>query len=291
MDDKDWTCLTTIFEEKSLSRAAEKLYIAQPSLTYRIKELEKKLGIKIFIKAKGSVKFTEEGLRLLEYANKMQVELKKLEDDLYEMQQPGDGVLKISAGEYFAHAELPDILSAFHQLYPNVKFNISSKNPYNILDNLKNADSHIAIIRSNFDWDGPKILLKKDPMCVISKQSLQLKDLPQLPRINFILTTPSKKTVDEWWQETFYTPPLIGMNVHKIETCIEIVRQNFGYAILPLTQAQIMQLQDDLHILPLHQRDDTPLELNIIAYYRQEITTIKTVKTFINFLKHYFSPP
>lgn len=289
MDEKDWTCLATIFDENNLTRAAEKLYISQPALTYRIRELEKELDVKIFAKGKGNIKFTNEGMLLVQYARKMLIRLSKLKNELYQMNQPGGGILKISSGEYFAHTDLPDILSSFCQLHSNIKFSISSVNPNNILDKLISAESHITIIRSELDWNGPKLLLRKDPICVISKKPVCLTDLPKLPRVNFTLTVSSKKAVDEWWQESFSVPPFIGMSVNKSETCIEMVRQNFGYAINPLSANQIEQLQHDLYVMPLYRKDGTPYDLNLLAYYREDVAEIKIVKAFIKFLKQYFS--
>lgn len=289
MDEKDWTCLNTIFDKKNLTRASEILYISQPALTYRIRELEKELSIKIFIKGKGTVKFTKEGHLLVEYAKKMLVELNKLKDELHKMNQPGNGILNITVGETFSHAELPDILSNFHQLYPNIKFNITSINPHNILDNLANAKSHITIIRSELDWNDPQLLLRKDPICIISKKPLLLKNLPKYPRINFLLTTSTKKAVDDWWQEHFSVPPLIGMSVCQSESCLEMVRQNLGYAIGPLYPSQAASLQNELQVMTLQHKDGTPFKINLVAYYRQEVGKMEIVKTFINFLKQHYS--
>jgi len=289
VDEKDWACLATIFNEKNLTRAAEKLYISQPALTYRVRELEKTLGIKIFVKGKGAVKFTREGNLVAQYAKKMQLELNKLKEEIYEINQLKTGTLEISSGEILSHTELPDILSQFHQLHPNVKFNISSVNPSNILDRLSNAESHITIIRSELEWNGPKILLRKDPICVISKMAIAISDLPSIPRISMILTASSQKAIDKWWQNFFVTPPQIGMNVSKSETCIEMVKQGFGYAIYPLSSIQMRQLKDDLHVTVLRQKDGTPHELNLYAYYREESAEIKIVKRFITFLEQYFA--
>lgn len=288
MDEKDWTCLATIFDEKNLTHAAEKLFISQPALTYRIRELEKELHIKIFVKGKGTVKFTTEGRLLAEYAKKMLVSFNNLKVELQEMNQLENCVLKIAAGEIFSHTELPNILTAFHQLHPTIKYNILSINPSNILENLINAECHMTIIRSKLDWGGPKLILRKDPVCVISKKPIALTDLPNLPRTDIALTSSTKKTIDEWWQEYFSVPPLIGMTVLRSETCLEMLKQDFGYAIYPLAPALIKLLQDDLCITPLQHKDGSPHELELFAYYREETAEIKIVKHFIKFLKHYF---
>lgn len=52
MDQKDWFMLKTIFEEKNMTRSAEKLYVSQPSLSYRLKTSSQNLESRCFIKRK-----------------------------------------------------------------------------------------------------------------------------------------------------------------------------------------------------------------------------------------------
>lgn len=52
MEQKDWILLKTLHEEKNMTRTAEKLFVSQPSLSYRLKNLEGNLGVRIFLKQK-----------------------------------------------------------------------------------------------------------------------------------------------------------------------------------------------------------------------------------------------
>ena len=61
----------TISEAGSLSRASEKLYVSQPSLTSAVKELEREIGITIFNRTGRGVTLTAEGLEFLPYARQV----------------------------------------------------------------------------------------------------------------------------------------------------------------------------------------------------------------------------
>ena len=61
----------TIAETGSMNRAAEKLYIAQPSLSASMQELEKELGISIFNRGGRGVTLTPEGQEFILYANQV----------------------------------------------------------------------------------------------------------------------------------------------------------------------------------------------------------------------------
>ncbi|MBR4235560.1 MAG: LysR family transcriptional regulator [Clostridia bacterium] len=61
----------TIAETGSMSKAAEKLFVAQPSLTGAVKELEKEFGITVFRRSSKGVTLTPEGIRFLPYARQL----------------------------------------------------------------------------------------------------------------------------------------------------------------------------------------------------------------------------
>ena len=63
--------LITIAETRSLNKAAEKLYVSQPSLTNAMKELEKELGITLFFRSGRGVTLTNDGTEFLLYAKQI----------------------------------------------------------------------------------------------------------------------------------------------------------------------------------------------------------------------------
>ena len=77
--------ILTIAETKSLNKAAEQLYVSQPSLTNALKELEKEVGITIFFRTGRGVTLTNDGVEFLTYAREIYREYEQL------MQRYGDG--------------------------------------------------------------------------------------------------------------------------------------------------------------------------------------------------------
>ena len=63
--------ILTIAETKSLNKAAEQLYVSQPSLTNALKELEKEIGITIFFRSGRGVTLTNDGVEFLTYAREL----------------------------------------------------------------------------------------------------------------------------------------------------------------------------------------------------------------------------
>lgn len=70
----------TIAETKSMNKAAEKLYVSQPSLTNAMRELEKELGITIFLRTKRGVEVTSDGREFLRHAAQVRQQYEILSD-------------------------------------------------------------------------------------------------------------------------------------------------------------------------------------------------------------------
>lgn len=74
MDTRDYQYVLTIAETKSFSRAAEKLFLAQPYLSKFISNLERNLGVRLFDRSKTPLVLTENGRIFAEYAQQMAVQ-------------------------------------------------------------------------------------------------------------------------------------------------------------------------------------------------------------------------
>ena len=61
MKDTDWEILYRLYETPNMTKVADMLYISQPSLTKRVKSMEKDFGVKIINRTSKGVKFTPEG--------------------------------------------------------------------------------------------------------------------------------------------------------------------------------------------------------------------------------------
>ena len=109
----------TVAEEGSVTQAAAKLHRVQSNVSARLNQLEESLGVSLFHRSGRRMLITEEGARLLDYADR----LLRLADEA-QMSVRGDqapaGQLRIGSMETTAAARLPQVLGAFHRKYPQV---------------------------------------------------------------------------------------------------------------------------------------------------------------------------
>ena len=86
MTTRDMAYIVSIAEEQSITRAAAKMYMAQPALSQCVQKVEKELGVTIFHRQPNGVKLTAEGECFLEFAKKTLTEQKTMEKKLLDLQ-------------------------------------------------------------------------------------------------------------------------------------------------------------------------------------------------------------
>lgn len=113
-------------DEENISRAAQSLYITQPTLSRQLIELEEELGVKLFERGKRKITLTEEGMLLRRRAEEMIALEDKLLDEFNSKTEDLGGVISIGAAEANAAAILPEAITSFRAKYPGVTFDLYS---------------------------------------------------------------------------------------------------------------------------------------------------------------------
>ncbi|WP_286228541.1 LysR family transcriptional regulator [Neobacillus mesonae] len=281
MDEKDWRILQTVYQERNITKAAERLYISQPALTYRIKQLEEEFNVRILLRGKRGVEFTPEGNHLVLYSNKMLADLRKTKEHLENMDTKIRGTLRLGVASIFARYELPEILSAFLKEYPDVEIILKTGWSADMHNLLQKEETHVGIIRGNYHWPGKKYLLNEEKLFVVSKDKINLENLPELSRINYKTDLTLKGMTDSWWQETFDTPPKYTMEVDRIDTCIEMVLHGLGFAVVPEIS---LKGYHQLHRIEVSSENNSEFSRKTWLIFNENSLELSIVKAFVDFI-------
>jgi len=139
--------------EGQFSAAAKKLFISQPAVSQSIKQLEGKLGGKVFFRTPKGIKLTSEGEVLFEYIEKAYGFIMAGESKFKEMQNLECGEIVIGASDTLcAHYLLP-YLEEFHKEYPHIKIKVTNRTTYEILDLLKSGSVDLGILNLPIEED------------------------------------------------------------------------------------------------------------------------------------------
>lgn len=283
MDYRDWEVLKVLSEEKNLTKAAEKLYISQPALTYRIQNLEKEFNIKLLSRHHTGVLFTPEGECFLKYANEMLQRFVIFKDQLNSMSNTISGTLRIGSSSVFSIYILPDILRNFLEIHPNIDLYLKTGLSKPIYTLLQREDIALAIIRGDYAWSEGKILLKEEPICLVSHKPLQLNDLSSSPQIAYITDSSLQPIITRWWHEHFTQPPNTTMEVDNMSTCRQMILAGLGWAILPEIGLENVP---GLFMQPLFNANGEPLVRQTWLMYHNSSAELPMVNAFINFIKN-----
>lgn len=89
---------------------------------------------------------------------------------------------------------------------------------------MHNQEVHIAFVKGDHRWNDQKKLLFEESICIASKEPIDIRLLPALPRIDYQTDPLLKNDVDNWWSENYSQPPLVSINVDKADTCKKWLR-------------------------------------------------------------------
>ncbi|BCJ86769.1 LysR family transcriptional regulator [Effusibacillus dendaii] len=281
MGENDWIILQTIHSERNITKAAEKLYLSQPALTYRLKQIEKEFGTKIVYRGKRGIEFTPQGEYLVQYAHNMLSLLRQTKEHMNNMDNKVRGTLRLGVSSLFARYQLAPILKNFLAQYPEVEINVTTGWSSAVIQSVFKEEVHVGIIRGDHNWPEQKMLLKEEKVCLVSDSPVPFEDLPNLPRINYSTDSSLKNLIQNWWNEMYRQPPLITMEVDRIETCLEMVQHGLGYGLFP---SLCLHDRDNLFTADLLDRDGQPIIRKTSLIYRNTATRLSVIRAFVNFL-------
>ncbi len=159
--------ILAVAREKNFSRAAQKLYVSQPWLSSKIRQVEQELGLPLFDRSTSPVSLTEAGQVYVREAQRV-VEIERdLERQLKELKEPHVAQLRIGSSMFFATYVLPTLLAGFQDLHPNVILNISEGSTHRLTERMLNGELDFILEAeepdssrvASFPWASEEIVL------------------------------------------------------------------------------------------------------------------------------------
>lgn len=186
-------CFLEIVNEKSFTKAANKLYITQPAISRYVTSLEKEFGVILFDRSNKHVELTEAGRIYYDLFRKFDVEFQNAEKKVNEAKAKRKGVIKMGymAG-WSLSSFLPEILKKFSEKYPEVTVTLESLDLGELIQALsvKKLDVILVIddcLNSISDINRQKVaeiqvlLLYHKSHALASKENLNLGDFKDEP--------------------------------------------------------------------------------------------------------------
>ena len=236
----------TLAEEKSFTRAAEKLLIAQPPLSRQIRDLEEELGTTLFERSTRGVVLTQAGEKFLQYALQIEHLAEQSVEVMQEMKDGLQGTLYLASVEGQGPRLLSKWIAGFHKLYPHVEFHLWNGDSDDVFLRLQNGLCDLALIAGPYDQENLEGLWVSEepwvamipvshPLAKSNRDTIALKELEP-----YELIIPSRHSrlqeITGWFQKEDIKPKVIGRMAHLLNA-YELTEQNVGIAIYPASAA------------------------------------------------------
>lgn len=139
--------ITTIVQCGSITEAAKKLYISQPSLSNAVKELEKELGIEIFKRSSKGISVSTDGTEFLSYAKQV-IEQTELLEQRYKDKKLSRQLCSISTQHYaFSVNAFSNLIKRLD--FDEYNFTLRETRTYEIIDDVINFRSEVGVLYIN----------------------------------------------------------------------------------------------------------------------------------------------
>ena len=230
-----------VADERTFTRAAERVFRTQPALSQSIKKLERELNAVLFTRDSGDVSLTEAGKLLESYAHRML----KLRDEatrsLAQLQNLEIGRLTLAAHESAAVYLLPTPVLHFLQAFPDVKVSINRARLNDIPRMVLDREVQIGFVKEAPSFqDLESVEVHEDSMALIAapthqltqKARVRLADLDRVPFVVHHLCSSTEEVVLKLFQQN-------GLHCHVVaelwsfENIKSFVLVGAGIAIVP----------------------------------------------------------
>lgn len=200
--------LKAIASEKSFTRAADLLFVSQPSLSKQIKALESRLNISLINRENNTISLTEAGQLFLDYAERILALCEESCRALNDLKTGDRGNLIVGASQTIGTYLMPRVLALFAQNYPQINIKVQVDSTRIIAKNVRDGEIDIAVVGGNVPEELEKYLeieaLANDELILILpkshpfalKKTISKEDLYHLNFITLNSNSTIRKLID-----------------------------------------------------------------------------------------------
>jgi DNA-binding transcriptional LysR family regulator len=269
------TAFVEVARRRSVSRAAEALFITQPALTARLQGLERDLGAKLFIRTPRGMKLTDAGDAFLPYAFRALDALADGRMQVNALERGGAGRLAIGAAPAVSTYVLPALLKRFALSHPRVGVSVRTGHSEEILELVLREQVDIGLVRALRHRDIVSTPLYEDRLILVvepghpfaAAKRIRLDEIAQEQLILFDRTSSYHELTSAFFRRAGISPAGV-MELDNIDAAKKMVEQGFGVALLPHTSVADEIAAGRLAEVPIQGAE--PVRRQIVAVRRRD---------------------
>lgn len=253
LDLKALEIFRTVAVEGSITRAAVKLNRVQSNISTRIKQLEHELDKTLFSRRNRQLVLTPDGHLLLSYAERL-LQLSREASEALNESRP-NGLFRIGTMESTAAARLPEILSRYHRLYPDVEIEIETDTAGGLVDRLLNYDVECAFLAEplTFDTLETRPVFEEELVLVAPQSFPPLENIAEISGRTVVAFEPGcayRRYLEQWLLEAGIVPGGF-ISVGSYLAILACVSAGTGFAVVPQCVLDTVASKGKFRIYPL----------------------------------------
>lgn len=299
MEFKQLQSFAAVVKYESFTKAAEKLYLSQPTISAHIQALEEELHCQLIMRTTKSIEITPRGMNVYEYA----VNILSMRDRMIEeCREEPKSIIHLGASTIPSAYILPEILSEYGKILPYIYFIIHQSDSQGVVEGLMDGVFDVGLI--GMKWENPElncIPFCQDRMVLIAPVNdhfLALKEQP-VPPLEKLLSGPvilresgsgSKKSADEFLENAGIAEKdlHITARINDQEAIKNLVASGMGVSIISERAAKNFLEEKRLLMFELPEYSGSR-ELYLV--YRKNGVAKDYVNKFMEFVKAFYKNP
>lgn len=283
--------------DKNFSRAAEKLHIAQPSLSQQLSKLEKELGVLLFQRTTSSVEVTYAGGLFVEKAQKILDMVEQLRIEMEDISQMKKGKLVIGSLPITGAHMLPRVLPVFQARYPEIEIVLIEETSANLEQLTASGQADISLLSLPLVEDALacETLIEEEIMLAVPKQHplaqklngpINLTSIKDEPFITLKKGQGFRQIALDLCRQNGFEPRIV-FESSNIETVQSLTASGMGIAFVPHMVSRSAWSELAPVYLPIAGR---PTRTLVVAYRKGRYLS-KAVEAFLQTFREVIDHP
>ncbi|HHV18792.1 MAG TPA: LysR family transcriptional regulator [Thermoanaerobacterales bacterium] len=250
MDFRKLHYILTIAEEGSINKAAQKLFIAQSSLSQFLKKYELSLGYALFYRTRNGMQPTNAGIQFLAKARQIINIYQDLQNDLIDMDELKSGNIRVGMSVNRSACTLPAVLPVFSRRYPNIVLDLVEGNSAFLETKLIEGTLDVAFFtlplhHKKLHYEpiqneemlvatkkGHPLINKSHPPGKTGRRWINIKDTEDIPYILLKKGQRVRDFADEQFRINKISPPIF-LSTFSPETALRLSETGLAITFIP----------------------------------------------------------
>lgn len=283
MTQKELLYVKTVADEKSISKAARTLFLAQPSLSQSIQRIEDSLGTSLFIRTPNGLTLTYAGERYYRMAVQILQMYADFESEISDINNLRTGRIHMGITNHLGTLVLPAILPRFYELCPFIQLSIVEDTSHHLEQKLLSSQLDFAIMHSPAENTQPQLqyeFLARDSFVIALSSNhpllTQAEDIPGHPfpvldvkllaNETFLMLPPQQRirqVTNSVLRKAGIYKPGTHITLRNFQTIQMLAAQGLGVTLLPSQHTSLTNPANQPVFCSIHKKYDANWDLSI----------------------------